>query len=525
MLRKLLAVVAALFMAGFMAGAAQAEWREASTRNFIVYSDGNDADLRAFADKLERFDHVLRRVHRVTAPPSPNRLRVILVQNQLAVAQLNGRPNSRVAGYYIRDARGMMMVGSRNRSGGRTGIDGESVLLHEYTHHFMYQYFPATYPTWYSEGFAEFWGATRFLAGGVVEIGGSAEHRFGSFFMNRWLPVRALLTAQNYSQVSELDLLYAQGWLLVRYAWGNPERQRQLQRYLTLVNDGASYGDAAAQAFGDLDRLNSELRAYAGRVRFDVVRLPFRTIDVGEIRTRALGPAEQALFNAEIQLSQGVSNAEFAQFATGVRQTAARFPQDPYALRLLAEVERIANQSAAADAAVDRLLTVAPNDPRGMMHRGMLRIDALRNAGGGSAADWSAARRTILRATELSPADPLLFEAYYDSFVAKGETPPDEAQAALYRALQLAPSDTRLRYKVASDFEQRGMIPEAIAIIRVDAFRAPARDEETERQRERRERLEDRYRRAGARRAESAREMLDRLRQRQRPAAAAATGG
>ena len=44
--------------------------------------------------------------------------------------------------------------------------------------------------------------------------------------------------------------------------------------------------------------------------------------------------------------------------------------------------------------------------------------------------------------------------------------PPDGAQTALYTAMELAPSDGELRYKVALDFEQRDMIREAIAIIR-----------------------------------------------------------
>jgi hypothetical protein len=210
MIRKLLLLVT-LLIGG--AGPAAAEWREASSRNFLVYSEAGEAELRAFAEKLEKFDFVLRRIHKVQAPPSPNKLRVILVGNQRDVATLAGRPGSGVAGYYVNDARGMLMVGSRNRllsgrSGDRgenrdvTGIDSEAVLLHEYTHHFMYQYFPATYPTWYSEGFAEFWGATRFLDNGAVEVGRPAEHRFGSFFANRWLPLGDLLTAQSYADVA-----------------------------------------------------------------------------------------------------------------------------------------------------------------------------------------------------------------------------------------------------------------------------------------------------------------------------------
>jgi hypothetical protein len=148
-IRKILILV--LLIAG--GGTAQAQWREASSRNFLVYSEGKEEELRAFAEKLEKFDFVLRRIHKVQAPPSPNKLRIILVGNQRDVAALAGYPGAGIAGYYVNDARGMMMVGSRNRvqSGGGgdrgenrdlLGIDSEAVLLHEYTHHFMYQYFP-----------------------------------------------------------------------------------------------------------------------------------------------------------------------------------------------------------------------------------------------------------------------------------------------------------------------------------------------------------------------------------------------
>jgi tetratricopeptide (TPR) repeat protein len=514
-----------LLAATLGASAAHAEWREATTRNFVVYSDGDEASLRAFAEKLERFDFVLRTYHRVNAPPSPNKLRIVLVQNSPAVAAMAGMGGG-IAGYYVPDARAMMMVGSRNRRTSAASIEGESVLLHEYTHHFMYQYFPATYPTWYSEGFAEFWGSTRFLENDVVEVGRPVEYRYSSLEDNRWMQVGELLTAQSYGDVrGEVDLLYAQGWLLVRYAWQTPERQRQLQSYLALINRGSSYQEAARQAFGDVGQLNDELRAYSRRNRFDVIQLPFRAINVGDIALRTLSPAEQALFTSEVRLGQGVSNQEFPAFAAEVRNTARRFPNEPFALRLLVEVERIANNLPAANEAADRLLAVAPNDPRGLMHKALLRLEANRAAGRSSEEEVTAAREMLQRAMRLAPGDPLVHEAYYNSWALGGQLPPEQAQAELYRALELAPSDPRLRYKVASDFEQRNMISEAIAIIRPDAYRAPRRDEESARQREQRERLEDRNRRAGTARRDTAREMLTRLLQKQQgraPAAAAA---
>jgi tetratricopeptide (TPR) repeat protein len=506
MIRKL------LFLFGlFFATAAQAEWHEATSTNFIVYAEGSQAEARAYAEKLEKFNFVLRRYHNVRAPAQVPRFRVFLVENVDAVQRMIGAPQSGVGGYYISNARGLMFVGAR-RAGASREFDPEIILFHEYVHHFMFQYFPATYPVWYSEGYAEFWGSIRFLANDVVEVGHPQEGRFGSFFDGRWVPLSRLLTAQSYADIPDTDLIYAQGWMLCRYTFENPERHRQLQAYLRDINGGMSYRDAMNRNFGEnATAFNSELFAYAGRVRFNVVRLPFRTIDVGQIAVRTLPPVEQALIEQEVKLSQGVSIQEIANRAATIRRLAARFPNEPFALALLAEVEHLAGNVAAATAAVDRLLAVDPNNVRGLMRRGRLQAEALRAAGSTDRAAWTAARRPLLRAIELAENDPLVHEAYYDSFVLQGGLPPDEAQNALYTAHELAPSDSELSYKLALDFERRDMVREAIAIIRPDAYRTRVRRGESESARRERERLEDRNRDAGTVRHETALEMLARL--------------
>ncbi len=506
MLRKLLVLAGLLF-----ATAAQAEWREIRTAHFLVYGEDTEARLRQFAEKLEKFNYVLRTYHNTPAPNAPNRLRVFLLPS---IGAVEGMAGSRgVAGYYVREARGQLLVGVLRIDASRH-IDSENVLLHEYTHHFMFQYFPATYPAWYVEGFAEFWGETRFLANNVVEVGWPAEHRFESFQLGRWLPVDRLLSAQSYGDVPEIDLLYAEGWLLVRRTFDDRERRQQLQLYLNAINQGVPNRDAATRAFGNLGRLNSELYDYAGRGRFEVLRLPFRELPVGDVTVRTLRPAEQALIEYELRFSQGaISHREIADFARDVRSRAAAFPDDPFALGLLTEVERLAGNREAASTAAERWIRADPRSGRALMNQAFLRIEALGTAGATDAAAWNAARQLIVRANQLTPNDPLILEAYYDSYRAQRVVPPEPAQAALYTAMELAPGDDELRFKVAIDFEQRDMIPDAIAIIRPVAFRS-SHANETERQRRRREALREWHRTAGDERHESAADMLARLQQR-----------
>jgi hypothetical protein len=112
---------------------------------------------------------------------------------------------------------------------------------------------------------------------------------------------------------------------------------------------------------------------------------------------------------------------------------------------------------------------------------------------------------------QADPNDAFVLEGYYSSFLAQGVLPPADAQNALYSATELAPSDSELRYELARDFEMRHMIPEAIAIIRPDAYSAPDDGHESPREKERRERREQRERQAGREVHETALEMLTRL--------------
>jgi tetratricopeptide (TPR) repeat protein len=393
-------------------------------------------------------------------------------------------------------------------------MDAESILLHEYSHHFMYQYFPATYPAWYSEGFAEFWGATDILANDVVEVGLPADYRFGSFVFNRWLPLRKLLTAQSYADVPEIDLLYAQGWLLVRYIFDDPQRGKQLQAYLNAINAGKSYEQAMNGAFGDVGALDNQLHGYAGKGKFSVLRLPFKKIDVGPVAVRTVSPAEDAMMTLSIELAQGILKREAADFADKVRDAAGRFPNDPFALALLSEAERLAGKNDAAAAAADRLLAAAPRDPRGLLQKALAEMEKLKAASSRDGKAWEAARQFLVRANRVAPNDPLVLEAYYDSFAGLGSLPPEAAQATLYRAMELAPSDSDLRYKVAADFEKREMIEEAIAIIRPSAYVLPHRKGESAREKKRREEREEKNRGAGETKRETAREMLTRLERR-----------
>ena len=213
----------------------------------------------------------------------------------------------------------------------------------------------------------------------------------------------------------------------------------------------------------------------------------------------------------EIKLSQGYPQREAAAFANEVKGIAARFPNDPFALRLVMETAFLANDMAGATDAANRLLAVQPDNARALTIKGTIQVNGLAAAQNRDAAAWNAARAPLLRARQAAPRDPVVLRAFYRGYALQGGMPPEEAQNALYDAMELAPSDGEIRYELASDFERRRMIPEAIAVIRPEANSFPHRGNESDADRRRREELEERNRQAGTVRHETPLEMLNRL--------------
>jgi hypothetical protein len=147
-------------------GAVHAEWREASSRHFLVYSEGKEDTVRDFATKLERFDKAMRvRLGLGDEDLGPaNRLTVYVVNDINQVRRL-GRfgSGSDIAGFYVGRAGRSVAVTPRLAGGGdMNDIDPATILLHEYSHHLMMQNATAAYPAWFREGFAEFNSTVRF---------------------------------------------------------------------------------------------------------------------------------------------------------------------------------------------------------------------------------------------------------------------------------------------------------------------------------------------------------------------------
>lgn len=446
-------------------GAAQAEWREATSPHFQVDGPVSEKVLRDFTAKIENFDAVLRMLTGINAPASPIKLRIYLVGDMFQVQGLMGEPHNNVAGFYDASAYGPVAVALRH-TGDLVGVIENQILYHEYAHHLMLQYGMAAYPSWYIEGFAEFVGFSRFREDGQVEVGLPANSR-GYDLSHNWVTAHALLTKPKIDE----GALYAEGWLLVHYLYNAPTRRGQLEHYLRALNSGASLDEAAKQ-FGDLDALNRELHAYYSRNRFPIIQFSPAKLPSPAIEVRTLTPAETASVPSEVLLRQYLSPTRTRKLAGDLEQIARQYPDDIHVLTLTAaaELDTANDKADLAGPRVEKLLAARPDDAQAMLLKGRLLLAKLEKTKSKDAAAWTAARTWIVRASRLTNDDPQTLYYYYYSFVQQGATPTTPAQNALARAFTIMPQDSHLRLTVVRDLARRGEYEDAIFVLKPLAF-------------------------------------------------------
>jgi tetratricopeptide (TPR) repeat protein len=461
--------VVAAVLALSLAHPASAEWREMETAHFRIISESNPADIEKFAATLESYDKLMRMATGIK-DDRPVKVRIYEVAGLGEVEQAANEPNSGIAGFYDSNTLGPYAVTPHKTKGTGRYFTPDLVLHHEYAHHFMLQYFPAIYPGWYTEGFAELIGSSKMMDDGRIGYGMPALHR-GNDINANWVPLQDLLTKE---KVVYLDT-YGQGWALTHFLTFNSQRSAQLRQYLTALGIGKSR-DEAAKAFGDLAELNREARRYvtAGSFEYRPVKVDIAQPVVQ--RTRVLSQGEALLIPETIAFRDG-DLAEYEDSSdrkkedgfrrhnlARIRDKAAQLPNDPFAQQLLGEVEYVQGNFAESEAAIDRMHSVRPDDGGGMTLKSML----LSRRSAGMAGDArkqmvARARAMAVKANRANPDDPRPLLAYYQSFNLTGEPAPRAAVEGLMQAVSLLPREGKPRQLLVDQLARDKRYDEAMA--------------------------------------------------------------
>lgn len=471
--RRWMAAAMTMLGMGVSAAPAQAEWREAHARHFILYGNMSEEAIRAMATRLEQFDGVLRYFYRIpeVEGAESNPVTVYVVPNEAAVRRLYGKGGDHIAGFYNGRVSGSVaFTPIRGEGEGLNALQPQTVLFHEYAHHFLLGNTAQAYPAWFSEEFAEFAGTARFDRTGVM-VGVAAQHRAFGLLDSSKLPIETLFdSSRRKLSPEETDQVYGRGWLLTHFTMFNAANMAKFNTYLRLLNTGTPSIAAGNQAYGSLKDLDRDLGKYLGRSTIPGVLVPFERLPKPSVAVRVLSPGEQAMIGFRMQSDRGVDDKSGKDLYARAAPVAAAHPQDAVVQGWLAEMAYDAGEDAAAEAAVDRALVADPKSQQALLYKGLIH---LRRAEAGHSHDpkvWEEARSWVVKANRADPnaAEPLA--VFYRSFRMAGEKPRQSAVLGLERAFQLVPQDQGLRFMLAMQNIETKDIDMAKALLRPLAF-------------------------------------------------------
>ena len=467
MLLRLCCMLAATFA---LASPARAEWHEARSRHFIIYSDGKPEELKDFATKVETFDSAVRGVRRMADPPlgDHGRLTIYVLRDEAAVARMYGDSRSGVAGFYNPRASGSVAFVHRERDTAvpeeyrQFMLNADEVFFHEYFHHMMLSDASAALPRWVIEGFAEYFSTATVEPDGSMLFGRAANHRSSGLFTMPDVTLEQLL-GDSFGKLTDegTNELYARSWLLTHYLYNAVARRGQLDRYLAGIQAGKPAIVSAREAFGDLKLLEHELDKYLWSKDLTAYRVAASRIATGPIELRDMNQAETEMMPVRMRSDRGVDEKAAVAVAAQARTIGAKYSDDVFVQGALAEAEYDAGQNAAAIAAADRALAVNPKDVQALIYKGRgLMAQAKADP---KAADWTKIRTWFARANRIEPefAEPLML--YYQSYGAEGIQAPETAIKGLLYAVLLAPGDPGLRMSAVVELIQRNRLDEAKA--------------------------------------------------------------
>lgn len=443
----------AVLVLGF-AAPARGEWLEARNDHFVVYGDLPRAKMQQFAERLERFDSALRKVINLPALPGApgDRVTIYVVRDQDEVVKLYSGRDSTIAGFYVGRVQGPIAITPRETDAGNQYFDAELVLFHEYTHHAILSSSAGYYPSWVGEGLAELFAVVRFEPNGDVVLGAPNNARAYSIMTDFPMSVSDLIATDTRKLSPQATTQkYARGWLLTHYLLLGGKRPGQFNEFLNKVNEGMPAIDAAKVAFGDLGQLNRELNRYREGTLRAVLIKPDKLKPL-PVTLRALDAGEAAMMPLRIRSTVGVNREQAKALIAPARAIAARYPDNRWVQRVLAEMEYDAGNLAEADAACDRVLATESKNVDALVYKGRVEAGRASTAKGQAARDhWLAARRWYVKANRAAPTYALPFVLFYSSFKAIGETPSANAIKGLEEAVALVPQADGPRLMLAME--------------------------------------------------------------------------
>ncbi|MEM9879070.1 MAG: hypothetical protein AAF862_07310 [Pseudomonadota bacterium] len=439
------------------ASRAKAAWYLAETENFRVYADASKRTTKKLAATLEDFDWLLRLMTGLKSDPPPDKFDVYLIKDTKQLRRYTGFGRN-VGGYYRATPTGTAAFAQRTRriSGAASkhwDLSSQTILFHEYAHHFMLRHFPHAYPTWYIEGFAEYVSTARF-EGDEVTVGDYAVGRAATLLHYKWLPLQQVLKPGGMpSDPEDKAVFYAQSWLLTHYLLRNPERQHQLAQYLRSTPTAPTLERDFKAAFGiPISAMNGDLKAYmrgSGAEQISRIKMILKRPDTAATQVAKLSNSANDVLVIAAKLDNGIEGAFYAEALRDVARAKEKHVGDYLAERTWAHANSLFGERAAGREALQSLAEQRPNDVKPLFYLGLsYLLEARENAGNAAkkAALIERSHRTFAAAFQRDNAH---YPTLYFYYKAQSAPISQAERQVLEEAAYLAPQVAQIRYDLA----------------------------------------------------------------------------
>ncbi len=275
------------------------DWIHLQSDNFDILTDLNEVKGRHLIRDLEAYRYFSIQMMGLKVLDNIKPLKIMAISSNANFKKL-GLPEN-YAGVFGLSLFGYAAIANVNgyTADSNAASFGRQVLFHEYNH-FLVRFTDETrkFPTWYDEGYAEYWGTFKFSeekifigsASNIMYRAGDLFNRMGDLDIN----IEKLFKATKYPEGKEaIGRFYAQSFFVVHYFNSSVELRASLNKYINYLNLSYTEDQAFTKSFNmsyaDLDKRvkryvsnNLTMRVIStkeGALKFPEPQIKFAVVD------------------------------------------------------------------------------------------------------------------------------------------------------------------------------------------------------------------------------------------------------
>jgi hypothetical protein len=454
-------------------------WFRAESQHFIVYSDTKHAHVSQLLNKLERFDYLLRLYTNIEKPADTQPKLTLYYQSRIKdLNEIDRKPPPYAIGLYASCAKGVQAFGAHMYYGVNDKIplekqpenEGLSYIFEAYARHFLYRYTDMRGPTWYIDGFAQYFANTRFSdTETVVGIPPQSVRDYlmfisggHSYYSLDYKDILLGNESKGHNVAGEAGVrleFQSKSWALTHYILSSSENIQRFRNYNNLVAQGVEHTKAFEQAFGyKVSKLSNHLWTYK-RKSAEGLKLNLTAGGAQDIQFSSLPISANKLILSDAALKACPTPNEGASLLTKISDEAKKYPHSDYAQLILsrAQIEWGNPQDALAYLTSEAIET----NFDAFYLLGLAQLHLAEKSEGDVKKNYlESALVNLHKARTTNPLSAEAFYAYFTAGVRAKNTPSEDVLSAAIQARQLAPEVNSYLRSAALSYAYLKRLPE-----------------------------------------------------------------